>query len=103
MKLIYLNNTLKKLEKYPLMYLSIRDYNSLENFINGYLIALGDNDDIPYNRLFSEWLSLQNGYQTSLAWGAYIFNILAKKDKEKAYTLLLENLQKFLDGYTRSS
>jgi hypothetical protein len=84
------------LERHPIMFsVEPNNFESLKHFLEGYICAIEDVSEFQYNLYYSEWIN-SNGKKTSLFWSDYVFHILANKEKELAYKLLIEKTKEFI-------
>ncbi|MBL7787109.1 MAG: hypothetical protein JNM36_14460 [Chitinophagales bacterium] len=87
---------IERVQKVPSMYVTKPCFDAISNFFVGYFSALEDVTNIPYNHDISIWINRKK--RTSLLWTAYIFHVLAKKDADKAYSLIFSELKAFFEA-----
>jgi hypothetical protein len=93
--------TISEIETKPKMVMMEPNYTALKNLFIGYFIGIEDVTGISFNRQLSEYFRDRSvdGAGASLFWTEHILYILAERDQEKAYKLLLTHLRNYFEKY----
>lgn len=87
--------TLSLIERRPGMFMIKPDFNSLENYLIGYLHGL---KTATGKNLFADiqnWIPEVTAKKTGAVWTRQILHFLAGDDEEKGYRLLLEYTRRY--------